>query len=101
MGLWHLISAPFRRSPRRPLAARRPSRDEMGQTRKVPLGMEGLDLSVVDRAARANDTADRLPTLAGGAGFFTRSSTHVDAMPEDETYAARYHRAFSKKGSKT
>ena len=100
MGLWHVLSAPFRRGPRRPLAERRPSRDEMGQTRTVPLGMEGLDLSVVDRAARQNDTAERLPSLATG-GFVARSSTHVDAMPEDETYAARYHRAFHKKGTET
>ena len=67
--------------------------------RDVPRGMEGLDLRVVDRAARLNDTAERLPTIAGRDGFFARSSTHVDAMPEDETYAARYARAFQKKGN--
>ncbi|MEO0501848.1 MAG: hypothetical protein AAFZ14_00885 [Pseudomonadota bacterium] len=99
MSLWRIISSPFRRGPRRPLAARRPSREEMGQMRDVPLGMEGLDLRVVDRAARLNDTAERLPTIAGRDGFFARSSTHVDAMPEDETYAARYARAFQKKGN--
>ena len=65
----------------------------------MPLGMEGLDLSVIDRAARRNDTAERLPTLLGHKGFFARSGTHVDAMPEDETYAARYHRVFKKKGN--
>ncbi|MEL7261290.1 MAG: hypothetical protein AAGK69_07930 [Pseudomonadota bacterium] len=99
MGLWRILSAPFRRRPRGPLSARRPSRAEMGQVRDVPLGMEALDLRVVDRAARMNDTAERLPTIAGRDGFFARSSTHVDAMPEDETYAARYHRAFRQKGS--
>lgn len=70
----------------------------MGQIRDIPLGMEGLDMAVVDRAARMNDTAERLPTIAGRGGFFARSSTHVDAMPEDETYAARYHRVFQSKG---
>ncbi|WP_299614285.1 hypothetical protein [uncultured Tateyamaria sp.] len=98
MGLWRIITTPFRRSPRRPLADRRPNRDNMGQNRTVPLGMEGLDLDVIDKAARANDTAERLPTVMGRDGFFARSSTHVAPMPEDETYAARYHRAFQKKG---
>ena len=98
MKLWQIISAPFRRPSRQPLAARRPTREEMGQVRNVPLGMEGLDLRVVDRAARMNDTAERLPTIANRNGFFTRASTHVDAMPEDETYAARYARAFQQKG---
>ena len=98
MGLWRIISTPFRRQARRPLADRRPSRDEMGQNRKVPLGMEGLDLDVIDKAARANDTSDRIPTIIGRDGFFGRSATHVAPMPEDETYAARFHRAFQKKG---
>ncbi|MEM8654745.1 MAG: hypothetical protein AAGF36_08355 [Pseudomonadota bacterium] len=92
------ITTPFRRRRRRPLADRRPSRGEMGQNRKVPLGMEGLDLDVIDKAARANDTSDRMPTIIGRDGFFARSATHVTPMPEDETYAARFHRAFHKKG---
>ncbi|WP_299041242.1 hypothetical protein [uncultured Tateyamaria sp.] len=99
MGLWRILSMPFRRAPRGPLAGRRPSRDEMGQNRRVPLGMEGVDMDVIDRATRANDTSDRLPTLVGKGGFFGRSSTHVKPMPEDETYAARFHRAFQKKGN--
>ena len=98
--LWQIISYPFRRQGRRPLAARRPGRDVMGQTRGVPLGMEATDMSVVNRVNRRNDALER------ASAVFSRdtrqnatigSSLHVAPMPEDETYAAQYHRAYIKK----
>ncbi|WP_299296428.1 hypothetical protein [uncultured Tateyamaria sp.] len=99
--LCRILSAPFRRGPRRPLAARRPDRQTMGQEHAVPLGMEATDLALVDRVNRKNDALERvtLPrngqdrTLSGLSG----ASTLIDPMPEDETYAARYHRAYNKK----
>ncbi len=98
--LWQIIRTPFLRSPRRPLSARRPGRDEMGQTRAVPLGMEATDMSIIDRVNRQNDALERTQKvhMRSNTGFFAASAaTQVDAMPEDETYAARYHRAYIKK----
>ena len=98
--LWRIISAPFRTGPRRPLVARQPSRAEMGQERHVPLGMEATDLSHVDRVSRQNDALERTNRIPNGQsrGTFTAAtSTKVDAVPDDETYAAHYHRAYIKK----
>ena len=101
MRLWDLISYPFRSGPRRPLATRRPDRTAMGQVAATPLGMEATDLALIDRVARQNDTLER--THAIGAqrtgSFMARTSTHIAPMPEDETYAARFHRAYIKKDS--
>ncbi|MEP1588086.1 MAG: hypothetical protein ABJR46_14475 [Tateyamaria sp.] len=99
-GLWQIISAPFRSGPRRPLAARQPGRDEMGQTRVVPLGMEATDLSLIDQVSRKNDALERtnrIHTHQSKGSFTAATSTKVDAMPQDETYAAHYHRAYIKK----
>lgn len=99
--LWHLLSYPFRSGPRRPFAARRPAREDMGQVRTTPLGMEATDIEMVNRVARHNDALERthaIRTKANGS-LFARASTHVDPMPEDETYAAQYHRAYNKKDS--
>ncbi len=98
--LWRIISAPFRRGPRRPLASRQPGRAEMGQVRDVPLGMEATDFSIVDRASRRNDALERtnnIHSIQSKDSFAAAASTKVDAMPDDETYAARYHRAYLKK----
>ncbi|MBT6189326.1 MAG: hypothetical protein HOI22_03560 [Tateyamaria sp.] len=97
--LWSILTYPLRTQPRGLLAARRPGRDEMGQNRLSPLGMEATDLSLIDRVARQNDALERAPSIVidRKGTFAARASTHVDAMPEDETYAARYHRAFMKK----
>jgi len=101
MGLFSLLSAPFRRGPRRPMATRQPGRDEMGQVRDVPLGMEATNLDLVDQVNRRNDALERTNTVAGQkrrtGSFAAAASTRVDAMPEDETYAARYHRAYNQK----
>ncbi|WP_299702971.1 hypothetical protein [uncultured Tateyamaria sp.] len=101
--LWHMVTMPFRRAPRRPLSARRPDRDEMGQTRVVPLGMEATDLTLVNKVNRRNDALERVNQIktdgtAKKGGYMAEASTHIQAMPEDETYAARFHRAFHKKG---
>ena len=93
-----LLSYPFRRQPRRPLAARRPERAEFGQDRKVPLGMEATDLDLVERVSRKNDTLERA-NMARPGDHAAQSNLHVAAMPEDETYAARFHRAFQQKGA--
>lgn len=99
MWVLDLITTPFRRTGRRPLAARRPDRDEMGQVRSVPLGMEATDLGLINRVARQNDALERSTPVGKrhGDSFAARASTDVDPMPEDETYAARYHRAYQKK----
>ncbi|MBY5932916.1 hypothetical protein KUV51_07905 [Tateyamaria omphalii] len=102
MGLFSLIQRAFTREARRPLAARRPGRDEMGQDRSVPLGMEATDMALVDRVNRKNDALERANTVRTSNSkhdtYTAHASTHVSAMPEDETYAARFHRAFQKKG---
>ena len=99
--LWQILTYPFRRQ-RGPLAARRPGREEMGQTADVPLGMEATDLSLVDKVTRRNDALERthvISTQRTGSGqpFFRAASTRIEPMPEDETYAARYHRAYIRK----
>jgi hypothetical protein len=101
--LWQIMSTPFRRAPRRPLAARRPGRAEMGQIRTVPLGMEAIDMALVDQTNRRNDALERTHAIktdtATAGGYTVQASTHVNPMPEDETYAARFHRAYMKKDS--
>mmetsp|Transcript_21150 Transcript_21150/g.33932 ORF Transcript_21150/g.33932 Transcript_21150/m.33932 type:complete len:102 (+) Transcript_21150:278-583(+) len=99
MSLLDVLTSPFRRKPRRPLAARRPGRDEMGQVRTVPLGMEATDLGLVNNVARQNDALERATPVGArrGGSFAARASTDIDPMPEDETYSARYHRAYQQK----
>lgn len=98
--LWHLVTLPFRQRARRPLSARQPSRSEMGQLRAVPLGMEATDFSIIDQVNRRNDALERTQKVfarPAAGSFAAAASTHIDAMPEDETYAARFHRAYNKK----
>ncbi|WP_299149765.1 hypothetical protein [uncultured Tateyamaria sp.] len=93
-----LLMRPFRRMPRQSLAARRPGRAEMDQIRDVPLGMEAMDMDLIDRVTRQNDALERVNMVRSRDGEMVgRSSTYVAPMPEDETYAARYHRAYNKK----
>jgi hypothetical protein len=99
--LWHWISAPLRRTPRGPLSARQPNRDDGTAT---PLGMEAIDMSLVGAAQRRNAALERPSTLFTRnrrfSGFLDAAETSVSALPDDETYAARYHRAYmSRKGS--
>ena len=73
----------------------------MGQIAATPLGMEATDLTLIDRVARQNDALERTHTIGArkSGSFVARTSTHIDPMPEDETYAARYHSAYIKKDS--
>ncbi|MGR3501416.1 hypothetical protein [Pseudaestuariivita sp.] len=92
MSLLNLLMAPFRRAPRRPLSQRRP---EMPVDAEVPLGMEGLDLASVEQVNRRNDALERTHwTFSQNSS--RSAATHIKPMPEDETYAATYHRAFQK-----
>lgn len=75
----------------------------MGQVRSVPLGMEATDLALLDKVNRRNDALERVNRIktnrtALNGHYAADTSTHIQAMPEDETYAARFHRAFLKKG---
>ncbi len=101
MSLWRVLSYPFKSRSRRPLAARRPDRAEMGQSKDVPLGMEAIDMSIVQKASLRNDALEKATTaFRTPKGFFQgMRSTYVAPMPEDENYAARYHRAYNKKGN--
>jgi len=89
------LSYPFRRQPRRPLAARRPECEISGS---VPLGLEETDLSLINDVTRRNDALERPISSGARRGGPVQSSLAVRPMPEDETYAARYHRAFLTKG---
>jgi len=96
MSLWQSLLTPFLRQPRRPLSQRQPS--VRISTGTVPLGMEATDLELIQKVGRKNDALER--TTGHSAGLFFRSAaTDIDPMPDDETYAARFHRAFKKKGS--
>ncbi|KNG92998.1 hypothetical protein [Pseudaestuariivita atlantica] len=94
--LLDLLTRPFRRSSRRPLSYRQP---QMGRDAEVPLGMEALDMTEVDRVNRRNDALERV-TLAGknrfGRSFTQNAASRIDPMPDDETYAAEYHRRFNR-----
>lgn len=100
MTLWRLLTSPFRRGPRQPLAHMRP---EPAPQREIPLGMEAIDMDMVEKVSRQNDALERTNRIASGqrggmTGHWSRqSATHVEPMPEDETYAARYHRAYNRK----
>ncbi|MEL7093602.1 MAG: hypothetical protein AAFN94_17885 [Pseudomonadota bacterium] len=65
--------------------------------------MEATDLGLIDRVARQNDALERTSaprTHQPTGSFAAAASTDVAPMPEDETYAARYHRAFMTKRDK-
>ena len=75
----------------------------MGQIRETPLGMEAIDMNVVDAVNRRNNALER------ATGVFHRSNLHksgiasadtsVQPMTDDETYAAQYYSAYIKKDS--
>ena len=65
---------------------------------KPELGMEAIDMAQIRRAQRSNDSLERVNNIWTKRGSLTSDvSTSVDAMPDDETYARRYHAAFHKK----
>ena len=100
MRIFDWILAPFRRTPRRPLAQRQPTFEKMDD---VPLGMEAIDMSVVDAANRRNASLERVNTFFAPkrsmGSFLEHAETRISPLADDETYAARYHRAYNKKGS--
>lgn len=73
----------------------------MGQVSATPLGMEATDLGLINRVARQNDALERTHAIGSrkSGSFIARASTHIDPMPEDETYAAHFHSAYIKKDS--
>jgi hypothetical protein len=101
MRLASWLTYPFRRGPRRPLSYRQPERPD---TRDVPLGLEAVDMSIVESVNRRNASLERVNTFFAPKGrkgsYLEHAETRVSALPDDETYAARYHRAYNqKKGS--
>ena len=63
--------------------------------------MEEIDMDLVDKVARRNDALEKTNTQYDkNRGFFmAHRNTYVAPMPEDESYAARFHRAYKKKGN--
>ncbi|MFK7762796.1 MAG: hypothetical protein AB8B62_06005 [Roseobacter sp.] len=100
MRLWTWITYPFVRAPRRPLAQRQP-KSVRATGESVPLGLEAIDMSVVDSTNRRNASLERVSTFfsaKGHLGSFTKNAdSHVTPLADDETYAARYHRAYNQK----
>ena len=62
--------------------------------RVVPLGQEATDLQMVEQVARRNGALER---SHHGRGLMGAIRTDVEPMPDDETYAVRYHSAFASK----
>ena len=98
MNVWHWITLPFRRGPRRPLSARQP---KLQQDDKTPLGMEAIDMSLINSVNRRNASLERVSTFFGpkrrNASFLENAETSLTPLSDDETYAARYHRAYNQK----
>ena len=67
---------------------------------EVPLGLEAVDMSVVEEAARRNQALDRTNGFrAGPQNRFTSFAQNADAravvsLGEDESYARRFYSAF-------
>jgi len=103
MRIWSLLASPFRRARRVPLAQRRPAR----AVRDVPLGMEALDLDAVAAVNRRNNALERVSggdIGRGARGHWSapgQTARPALDLPDDETYAARYHRAFQHKDDTT
>ena len=83
----------LRRGKKHPLAPRfaRPAQ-------RVDLGTEATDTAAFDAAIRRNGPLGKMPQHpfnwrnSGGAGLMHE----VAPLPEDESYAARFHTAFGK-----
>ncbi|MEM1073194.1 MAG: hypothetical protein AAF665_13150 [Pseudomonadota bacterium] len=69
----------------------------------VPLGMEAIDMKLVDAVNRRNASLERVSTFFAPkrryGSFLENAEVEVTPLPDDETYAARYHRAYNEKGS--
>lgn len=78
----------------RPLSSRQPQRPV---AHKPELGMEAIDMAGVRRTQRSNESLERVNNIwAKHHGATKGLDTSVDAMPDDETYARRFHAAFMK-----
>jgi hypothetical protein len=100
MQFWHWITYPFRSGPRRPLAMRQPKLDA---PEKTPLGLEAVDMGLIESVNRRNAALERVNTFVAPnrkyGSFAERAETRITPLPDDETYAERYYRAYSQKGS--
>lgn len=100
MSLWTWITFPFVRGPRRPLAQRQPQ-PARATGQSAPLGLEAIDMSVVDATNRRNASLERVSAFYNAKGslssFMENADSHVVPLTDDETYAARYHRAYNQK----
>ena len=100
MSLWRWLTYPFRREQRRPLAYRQPQQPQ-GPVSETPLGLEAIDMSVVDAVNRRNAALERVTGAPGKnrplSGILKIAETPVVTLKDDETYAARYHRAYNQK----
>ena len=93
------LEAYLRAGKRRPLS--RIGSDGM-PLKPVPLGHEAIDHAAFNKAVAAN-AALAAKTSAGGKRH-SYTAVHSQApvpVPDDETYAARFHRAFGKTETKT
>ncbi|WP_299963042.1 hypothetical protein [uncultured Roseobacter sp.] len=103
MRLWSLLMAPFRRKARQPLSHRQP--EGRAASRTVPLGMEATDLDLIQSVNRRNAGLERVSTFfrpfSGQRYALEDAETQTRAFADDETYAARYHRAFNQKKAQT
>ncbi len=67
----------------------------------MPLGLEAIDMTVVDAAARRNASLERTSTFFSSKGrlgsFLESADARVTQIDDDATYAARYHRAYNQK----
>lgn len=87
-----------------PLSARQPHRRTPDQ--KPALGHEALDMTEVYRTQRIHQGLERATSLMPGL-FRAKDAPEDDiinpegiALPDDETYSARYYAAFNKDKSK-
>lgn len=78
----------------RPLASRQPQ----GRREQTPeLGLEAIDMNVVRRTQRSNESLERSHTLwTGQRGITGAIDTNVQPMADDETYAKRFYTAYMK-----
>ncbi|WP_298862589.1 hypothetical protein [uncultured Sulfitobacter sp.] len=78
----------------RPLSSRQP---QSRPSQAPELGMEAIDMAEIRRTQRSNESLERVNHIwTRGNGSSGRIDTSVDAMPDDETYARRFHAAFMK-----
>jgi hypothetical protein len=88
------VEAWLRSGKRRPLS--RLAESETYQ-KPVPLGHEAIDLAAFDRAVAANTAlANKTSSDGRNHSYLAVHAQPPLPMPDDATYAARYHKAFGK-----